>query len=53
MLYGIWLEHFFTDLGGVIEDAIFNNLGIDAVITAVIELDLSEYRSFVFCFDDI
>ncbi|XP_053406462.1 prominin-1-A-like [Mercenaria mercenaria] len=28
-----------SDMGGVIEEAIFNNLGIDAVVVAVIELD--------------
>ncbi|XP_060575132.1 prominin-1-A-like [Ruditapes philippinarum] len=28
-----------TDIGGVIETAIFNNLGIDAVVNAVIQLD--------------
>lgn len=33
----------FTDLGEVMEEAIFNNLGIDAVIVSVLELDTGKF----------
>ena len=33
----------YTDIGGVVEAAIFSNLGIDSVVAAVIELDGSKF----------
>ena len=37
------MRFFFTDLGGVIETAIFDNLGIDEVVESVIALDTGQF----------